>query len=173
TAQQADLVLPAAGWAEKEGTFVSSERRFGIVKRVARAPGQALADFFIFRAIADAWGCGEMFSRWTDPESVFGILQELSADQPCDFTGVRGYEEVDGGLVQWPYREDDRVDVEHRRDGDAPSPAVGQRRLFADGRFFTPDGRARILFADPAPPPERLSREYPLVLLTGRGTSSQ
>src|SRR5690606_14282946 len=71
TAQQADLVLPAAGWAEKEGTFVSSERRFGIVMRVARAPGQALADFFIFGAIADVWGCGEMFSRWTDPESVF------------------------------------------------------------------------------------------------------
>ena len=82
TAERADLVLPAAGWAEKEGTFINS------------APGQALADFWIFRAVADAWGCGPLFSRWTDPESVFAILQELSAGQPCDITGVRGYEEI-------------------------------------------------------------------------------
>jgi len=174
TAQQADLVLPAAGWAEKEGTFINSERRLGIVKRVARAPGQALSDFFIFRAIADAWGCGEVFRRWTDPESVFEILQELTADQPCDITGVRGYEEVDGGHVQWPYRTEDRIDSHTTGDvaGD-PTAANGQRRLFADGRFFTPDGRARLLFTEPAGPPEKLSRAYPLVLLTGRGTSSQ
>jgi len=174
TAQQADLVLPAAGWAEKEGTFINSERRLGIVKRVARAPGQALSDFFIFRAIADAWGCSSMFDRWTDPESVFEILQELTADQPCDITGVRGYEEVDGGHVQWPYRTEDRIDSHTTGDvaGD-PTAANGQRRLFADGRFFTPDGRARLLFTEPAGPPEKLSRAYPLVLLTGRGTSSQ
>ena len=59
----ADMVLPAAGWGEKEGTFINSERRIGVVKRVARAPGQALADFHIFRLVAEAWGCGDMFTR--------------------------------------------------------------------------------------------------------------
>ena len=103
SAQLADLVLPAAGWAEKEGTFINSERRLGIVKRVVPAPGEALADFSIFKAIAAAWGCGEMFEDWTDPEATFGILQRLTAGRPCDLTGVQGYAHVDEGDVQWPY----------------------------------------------------------------------
>ena len=180
TAERADLVLPAAGWAEKEGTFINSERRLGLVKRVARAPGQALADFWIFRAVADAWGCGGQFARWTDPEAVFGLLQELSAGQPCDLTGVRGYEEVDSAVVQWPYRVADRIEPgtggemggEMGGEIDATDPRA-QRRLFADGRFFTPDGRARLVVGEPSVPLERPSAEFPLVLLTGRGSSAQ
>jgi anaerobic selenocysteine-containing dehydrogenase len=61
TAKMADLVLPAAGWGEKEGTFINSERRFSVLKKVSPAPGQALADFSIFRLIADYWGCGNLF----------------------------------------------------------------------------------------------------------------
>ena len=53
TAQLAHLVLPAAAWGEKDGTFINSERRFGTVRKVARAPGQALADFHIFKLVAD------------------------------------------------------------------------------------------------------------------------
>src|SRR5207247_3902766 len=68
TAQLADLLLPAAGWGEKDGTFINSERRIGLAKRVARAPGQALADFSIFQLIAESWGCGEMLRRWSSPE---------------------------------------------------------------------------------------------------------
>src|SRR5246500_4560328 len=83
TAQRADLVLPAAGWGEKEGTFINSERRIGLVKRVSRSPGQALSDFNIFRLIAQYWGCGEMFSRWTSPEEVFRILVHCTRGQPC------------------------------------------------------------------------------------------
>jgi assimilatory nitrate reductase catalytic subunit len=165
TARRADLVLPAAGWGEKEGSFINSERRLGLVKRVSPAPGEALADFYIFKAIADAWGCGHLFSEWTDPEAVFRILQRLSAGQPCDLTGVDGYEQIDRGEVQWPYRASDRP-----VGGD---PAEVHRRLFADGRFFTRDGRARFVFEEPAPPPERPGPRFPLVLNTGRGSASQ
>ncbi|HEY8241738.1 MAG TPA: molybdopterin-dependent oxidoreductase, partial [Kiritimatiellia bacterium] len=56
SAQLAHLVLPAAGWGEKEGTFINSERRFGLSKKIARAPGQALSDFNIFKLVAAAWG---------------------------------------------------------------------------------------------------------------------
>src|SRR4029077_18295061 len=45
TARAADLVLPAAAWGEKEGTLINSERRYGLVKKVSKAPGQALSDF--------------------------------------------------------------------------------------------------------------------------------
>jgi assimilatory nitrate reductase catalytic subunit len=161
TAQQAHLVLPAAAWGEKEGTLINSERRIGLIKKVARAPGQALTDFSIFRLVADAWGCGEMFRHWTGPEEVFQSLKELSRGQPCDITGIADYRMLDErGGIQWPFPEG------------AADPAP-QRRLFADGRFYHPDGRARFLFEQPAPLPEAPTEKYPLLLLTGRGTASQ
>ena len=100
TARMADLVLPAAGWGEKDGTFINSERRIGTIKRVARAPGQALADFSIFKLVAEYWGCGEMLRRWQSPAAVFQILKRLSAGQPCDITGIDGYDMLDerGGI---------------------------------------------------------------------------
>lgn len=161
TAQCADLLLPAAGWGEKEGTFINSERRLGLIKRVARAPGQALADLSIFRLIAEQWGCGGMFSRWTSAEAVFQIIKELSRGRPCDISGIAGYRMLDERRgVQWPYPE-------HAPD-DAP-----QRRLFADGRFYHPDGKARFIYDLPATLPEPPSERYPLLLLTGRGTAAQ
>jgi assimilatory nitrate reductase catalytic subunit len=161
TAQRADLVLPAAGWGEKEGTFINSERRIGLVKRVSRAPGQALSDFNIFRLIAQYWGCGEIFSRWTSPEPVFQILKECSRGQPCDISGVRDFRMLDDcGGVQWPWT-------------DANSIPPQERRLFEEGRFFHADGRARFLFELPGPMPEPPDAEFPLLLLTGRGSSAQ
>jgi predicted molibdopterin-dependent oxidoreductase YjgC len=161
TAQLADIVLPAAGWGEKEGTFINSERRLGVIKRVSRAPGQALADFYIFQLVAQAWGCGDLLSEWSSPESVFQILKRLSRGRPCDITGIENYAMLDRhGGVQWPF----------------PRGAVlesNERRLFEDGRYFTPDRRARLLFTDPVPMPEPVSPDYPLLLLSGRGTSSQ
>ncbi|MCC5025563.1 MAG: molybdopterin-dependent oxidoreductase [Candidatus Synoicihabitans palmerolidicus] len=92
TATMADLVLPAAGWGEKNGTFINSERRIGVTRKVARAPGQALADFAIFPLIAEAWGCGDLFRQWSSPEAAFRILANLSRDQPCDFSGIADYD---------------------------------------------------------------------------------
>ncbi len=161
TAQMADLLLPAAGWGEKEGTFINSERRFGLTKRVSRAPGQALSDFNIFRLVAQAWGCGDMFQEWSSPEAVFQIIKRLSAGQPCDISGIADYETIDrAGGIQWPLP------------AGAAAPAT-ERRLFEDGRFFHPDGKAKLIFEGPRPLPEPTSKDYPLTLLTGRGSSSQ
>ncbi|MEZ0259043.1 MAG: molybdopterin oxidoreductase family protein [Chthoniobacter sp.] len=161
TARHADLVLPAAGWGEKEGTFINSERRIGLVKKVVKAPGQALADFHILQLIAHYWGCSGMFARWSSPEAVFQLLKEISRDQPCDINGIADYHMIDErGGVQWPLPE-----------GSAP-PEV-ERRLFADGRFYHADGRARFLFDPPRPAPEMADAEYPFILLSGRGSSSQ
>lgn len=223
TAQVADLILPAAGWGEKDGVLINSERRLGRVKKVARAPGQALSDFAIFKLVADAWGCGEMFRAWSSPEAAFQILKELSRGQPCDFSGIRDYAHLDAaGGIQWPFTAADAAGKMRSADGGgrtdlsatsgterrsefstldarvaisdrpvehgAEARPVGhepfrhplsairnaqERRLFEDGRFFTPDGRARFIFDPPRAMPESPDSEYPFLLLTGRGSSAQ
>ena len=161
----ADLVLPAAGWGEKDGVFINSERRIGRTRKVRKAPGEALSDFNIFRLIAHHWGCADLFAEWSSPAAVFQILKRLSAGQPCDLTGIEDYAHLDReGGIQWP----------------CPAPAEGdgvrlatQRRLFEDGHFYHADGKARFLFEAPRAMPEPPDAAYPFILLTGRGTSSQ
>ncbi|MDA1017469.1 MAG: nitrate reductase [Planctomycetota bacterium] len=165
TADMADLVLPAAGWGEKDGTFVNSERRFGVIKKVAKAPGQALSDFAIFKLIAHYWGCGEMFRAWDTPEAVFQIMKRLSMDQPCDITGITDYRHLDdAGGIQWPYPKDE---------GGRMKDESNERRLFEDGSYFHADSKAKFLFEKPRPLPEPPSAAFPFILLTGRGTASQ
>ena len=161
TAVLADLFLPAAGWGEKEGTFINSERRYGVLKKVARAPGESLSDFSILKLVAQYWGCGEMFERWTDPEAAFGIMKELTAGRPCDISGIESYQMLDDvGGVQWPL-------------GAGHSLQSNQRRLFEDGRYYHADGKAKLIFDEPQPMPEPVSDDYPFLLLTGRGSASQ
>lgn len=168
TALCADMVLPSAGWGEKEGTFINSERRYGLLKKVRRAPGQALADFQIFKGISHYWGLSEQFAEWTDPESVFRIMQRASRDQPCDITGIKNYPQIDRcGGIQWPWTE---ADASKLPDGDSPPT---QRRLFEDGKFHHGDGKAKLIVDDIQPLPEPTSTQYPVTLLTGRGTVSQ
>lgn len=163
TAQRAQLFLPAAGWGEKEGTLINSERRIGLVKKVRRAPGLALADFHIFQLIAEYWGCGKMFEKWRTPEAAFQLLKELSRGQPCDITGIRDYRMIDEyGGIQWPWTE-----------GRSPDKPPVERRLFEDGLFYTQDRRAKFFFDAPRPLAEPTDAEFPFVLLTGRGTSAQ
>jgi assimilatory nitrate reductase catalytic subunit len=176
TAQLADLILPAAGWGEKEGTFINSERRLGTIRKASRAPGQALADFQIFRLIADYWGLGKMFARWQSPANVFQSLKQISRDQPCDFTGIEDYDHLDReGGIQWPFPQcSPHAPHEAHRAERVDYPAAdSERRLFADGRFFHADGRARLLWESPRPMPEEPNHRYPLILLTGRGTAAQ
>jgi assimilatory nitrate reductase catalytic subunit len=164
SAKLADLVLPAAGWGEKDGVFINSERRIGRTRKVCQAPGLALSDFNIFRLIAHHWGCAELFSEWSSPEAVFQILKHLSADQPCDITGIEGYAHLDqAGGIQWPCK---RSDV-------GALGVVKHRRLFEDGKFYHSDGKAKFIFEAPRSMPEPPDEVYSFILLTGRGTASQ
>ena len=165
TAEMADLLLPAAGWGEKDGTFINSERRIGRIRKVRRAPGEALADFQIFRLISHAAGCDDLFERWKIPEDVFDLLRALSRGRPCDFDGIDGYRMLDAaGGLQWPVPESATAE------GVLPEQ---ERRLFEDGRFFHADERARFVFEAPRPVEEPTCEAFPLVLLTGRGSSAQ
>lgn len=193
TAACADLILPAAGWGEKEGTFINSERRYGVIRSVRQAPGKALSDFRIFRLIAEEWGCGQLFRDWVSPQAVFQKIRRLSAGQPCDITGITDYRMLDElGGVQWPCTPEDR-DLLFAASTSDQSAGMGQsdscnqagddtlqnrfaaneRRLFSDGRYFHADGRAKFVYEEPRPLSEPVSRDYPFLLLTGRGTASQ
>jgi len=161
TVQRADLVLPAAAWGEKTGTFINSERRIGVIKKIHRTPGSALSDFAIFRLLAEAWGCGSMFRDWNAPQAVFQILKRLSQGQPCDFTGIDDYSMIDRcGGIQWPCRQS--------HDADHP-----ERRLFENKQFFHDDQKARFVWSPPKPMPEVPNSDFPFLLNTGRGSAAQ
>ena len=161
TADLADLILPAAGWAEKNGLFINSERRLGLLKKVKKAPGQALSDFNIFKLIAEYWGCGDMFRKWGTPEEVFQLMKKCSEGQPCDITGIEDYQMIDDhGGIQWPLAKGQELEN-------------NERRLFEDGKFYHKDGKAKFIFEEPNKPMEVPCREYTYWFLTGRGTSSQ
>ncbi|HET7347744.1 MAG TPA: nitrate reductase, partial [Acidobacteriaceae bacterium] len=157
TSELANLVLPAATWGEKEGTYTNSERRVSKVNRVVAAPGEARPDFEIFLAVARQLGCAnELFPGWSSPRDAFDEWRRVSAGRLCDYSGIT-YEllEQHGG-VQWPYPADTNEE-----------PAAA-RRLYADGQFQTETGRARLICGEWKPFPEQPSADFPLVLNTGR-----
>jgi assimilatory nitrate reductase catalytic subunit len=152
----ADLVLPAAIWGEKEGTYTNSERRVSKVNKAVEPPGEARSDFDIFLDVAAALGCADqLFPGWKTPENAFDEWRRVSAGRLCDYSGMNYplIEEVGG--IQWPYPEGASV------------PAAA-RRLYADGRFPTDDGRARLIPTKWEPFPEQPSGDFPFVLNTGR-----
>ena len=191
TAQRAHLFLPAAGWGEKEGTFINSERRIGLIKKVRRAPGQTLSDFSIFKLVAHYWGCENLFREWSSPEAAFQIMKRTSRGQPCDITGITDYKHIDeAGGIQWPFTAGQACSPSHgsngkgdrqdacptqngKRHDESTTAQSSERRLFEDGKFFHEDGKARFLFEEPRQVAEPTNDEFPFVLLTGRGTSAQ
>lgn len=165
TSQLADLYLPSAASAEKTGTFINSERRLGVVQKVKDPPGEAKSDFDICLGLAKAWGCGDLFREWTDTEATFKILQRVSKGRPCDISGIKGREHLlEAGGIQWPFPEGA---------AEIPEQRATYRRLFADGQFYTPSRKAKILFEPPAELPEAVNDEFPFVLVTGRGSVMQ
>lgn len=157
TSELADLILPAAIWGEKEGTYTNSERRVSKVNPAVKPPAEARPDFDIFLDIAKELGCqNQLFPSWSRPADAFEEWKRVSAGRLCDYSGM-DYETIEGsGGIQWPFRNKDA--------GDASTT----RRLYGDGKFETEDGRAQLICAEWEPFPEQPSRQFPFVLNTGR-----
>jgi anaerobic selenocysteine-containing dehydrogenase len=156
TTELAHLVLPAAIWGEKEGTYTNSERRVSKVNRAVEPPGEARPDFNIFMDVASELGCrDELFPGWTSPEDAFTEWKRISAGRLCDYSGMTYQAIAAAGGLQWP----------HPAGSEEPAAT---RRLYADGRFQTEDGRARLIPTTWELFPEPPTTEYPFVLNTGR-----
>jgi assimilatory nitrate reductase catalytic subunit len=150
TAALADVVLPTAQWAEEDGTMTNLEGRVIRRRRALPPPEGVLDDLTVIQLLAERLGRGAFFSA--DPRAVFDELRRASAGGLADYSGIT-YERISAEQgVFWPCPAEDHP---------------GTPRLFAD-RFATPDGRARLVRVDWAPPAEMPDAAYPLVLTTGR-----
>ncbi|MGY1737302.1 molybdopterin oxidoreductase family protein [Geodermatophilus sp. SYSU D00684] len=184
TAQLADVVLPAATWGEKTGTFTNVDRTVHLSEKAVDPPGEARPDLDILVDLAHRLDLrdkdGAPLVTWTDPEGAFEAWKECSRGRPCDYTGL-SYDKLRGGSgIQWPCTD------EH---------PDGTERLYADGRFraapddcesygrdlvtgapldeteyraLNPTGKAVLKAAEYLPPHEVVSEEFPFQLITGR-----
>lgn len=170
TTAHADLVLPAAQWGEKAGTMTNSERRVSRVAKVVEPPGEARADWEIYAGIGRRLGPESLFG-WSSSSEVFDEYRGLTHGTPVDITGL-SHERLARGPVQWPAPE--RLEREGRGVGRSrrlPETELehpGTPRLYIDGRFNTPDERARFAVAEHKGLREQPSAVYPLTLSTGR-----
>lgn len=153
----ADVLLPAAGWAEKDGTVTNSERRISRVRRAVAAPGSARADWDIgidaARRLAARLGRGAHLFPYAGPDEVFAEHCLTTVGRDLDIGGL-SYAVLEAeGPQQWP----------------RPAGASqGAARLYTDHHFATDNGRARFHVARHHGVASPISARYPFHLLTGR-----
>jgi assimilatory nitrate reductase catalytic subunit len=159
TCAYADLLLPATTWGEKEGTVTNSERRISRVRAAVPAPSEARADWRIVvdfaRQLEASQGVPseKTLFPYTTPESIWLEHRESTRGRDLDITGL-SYATLEAkGPHQWPFREGE---------------CEGKDRLYEDGVFPTPDGRARFAALPFVPLAEPREARYPVSLTTGR-----
>jgi anaerobic selenocysteine-containing dehydrogenase len=184
TAALADVVLPAALWGEKTGTYTNHDRTVHLSERAVDPPGQARTDMEIFLDYAARLDLrdrdGQPLISWRTTEACFDAFKAATRGRPCDYTGLT-YDKLRGSAgIQWPCNE------EH---------PDGTERLYADLRFPTSadqcedyghdletgaaferkdradmkaDGRAVLKAAEYSSPQELPNEDFPLALTTGR-----
>ncbi|MEY2654680.1 MAG: hypothetical protein RLZZ524_1708, partial [Pseudomonadota bacterium] len=163
TTPYADLVLPASSWGEKDGSVTNSERRISRVRAAIAAPGEARHDWTIARDVARRLEArlpsrrvpelsGRSMFDFPTPESVWLEHREMTRGRDLDITGL-DWSMLERAPAQWPCPE---------------GRSTGTARLYADGRFMTPDGRARFSAPAPREPVDACDDAYPLALTSGR-----
>src|SRR6056297_2934798 len=145
TTPLADVILPAACFAEKEGTFVNSDRRTVRVRKAVEPPGQARPDYEILLDMAARMGYD--LGQYEGPADIFDEIAQVA---PI-FTGIN-YRRIEHQGIQWPCPSNNHP---------------GTPTLFLDG-FKTADGQARFVPVEHIEPSEHQSSEYPFLLNTGR-----
>ncbi len=170
TNRYADILLPAALWAEGEGVMVNSERNLTLMPRAVAPPGQSLADWQIIAKVACAMGYADAFD-YADAEAVFNEIRRFN--NPLTGYDLRGidYPALRQSPRQWPCpeaRAGQRSPQRYVQDeGRQPPPAdrLGHRPALV---FPTATGKARFYARPWLPAPEQPDVDYPLVLNTGR-----
>ncbi|WP_048648512.1 nitrate reductase [Nitratireductor soli] len=159
TTRFADVLLPAAAWGEKEGMVTNSERRMSRQRAFLPLPGEARADWRIVCDVAQRMGFAEAFAF----DGPAAILREHAALSAFENEGLRKFDIGHlANITDGEYREFAPRLWPAAQGGEDPE------RLFADGRFSTPDGRARFVPVRQEGPALPVTADRPLVLNTGR-----
>ncbi|MEO8463716.1 MAG: molybdopterin-dependent oxidoreductase [Gammaproteobacteria bacterium] len=159
TTAYAHILLPAAGWGEKSGTVTNSERRISRQRAFLAPPGDAKPDWWLVTEVARRMGFGAAFP-YRGAAEIFREHARLSTFEnggarAFDIGALTGISDADYDAlapVQWPL----------------PAGVARPQRLFSDGRFFTPDGKARFVPTEARAPQHLPTADLPLVLNTGR-----
>jgi ferredoxin-nitrate reductase len=176
TAELADVVLPAATWGEKTGTFTNADRTVHLSERAAEPPGEARPDLDIFLDYARRMDFrnrdAEPLIPWNDPESAFEAWKACSRGRPCDYTEL-SYERLrrEGG-IQWG-GERLYTDALFNTDPDYSETfghdmQTGASETEEHYRAKQPNGRAFLHAVPYQEPPEAPGEGHPMLLTTGR-----
>jgi assimilatory nitrate reductase catalytic subunit len=153
TNQYAHLYLPGAVWAEKEGCFTNTERRVNLIRQVCKPYANSKPDHWIFSNLAKRFEQGRKIKFPETTSGIFDEMRELSRGNMLDISGMNHklLEEKRG--IQWPFREGDKQ---------------GSPRLYTDGKFQFPDGKARLLAMPYIENNEVPDADFPFWLNSGR-----
>ncbi len=162
SAEDCTVYLPVVPGIKKEGTYINLERRMSAMRQVLPRGENEISDYECILGVGKALGMGDALAKWETPRECFDLLRECSRNKPCDFTGVKWDDLTDSHGRQWPYPEGREAEF-----------ADEQRRLYSDGKFFTPSGKAKFVFEEPMENPCPVTEKFPLVFNTGRGTVGQ
>lgn len=184
TTELADVVLPAALWGEKTGTYTNADRTVHISDKAVDPPGEARSDFDMVVDYARRLGLtdrdGAPLLPWSSPEQAFEEFKALTSGRPCDYSGMT-YDQLRGGSgIQWPCNAQfpdgcERLYADHRFNTDpgycesfGHDLISGAENEADEYRSHDPHGRAFLKAAEYVPSPELPSDDYPFLLDTGR-----
>lgn len=159
--QYAHLYLPAAVWAEKEGTFTNTERRINLVRQVTPPRAGCKADLAIFNELAQRFDPEGKVHFPERPAQVFAEMTQLSKGRLCDISGMDHDLIEDSRGIQWPF-------TEQQRDAGSVPPAGGVRLYTEPCSFQHADGRAKLIPLPFIDNNERPDAQFPFWLNTGR-----
>lgn len=176
TNQYAHVYLPAAVWAEKEGCHTNTERRVNLTRSALAPYADSKPDFWIFNQLARRFEDRNRIRYPDTPEGAFEEMKALSkgAGRTLDISGM-SYDRIEAARgIQWPYSEaqaqadEERVGPAGRFDMQKRQDFLGDPRLYTDGRFQTPDGRAKLIPIRFVNNNECPDGEFPFWLNSGR-----
>jgi assimilatory nitrate reductase catalytic subunit len=176
TNQYSHVYFPAAVWAEKEGCHTNTERRVNLTRNALPPYAESKPDFWIFKEMAKRFEDRNKIHYPETPEGAFEEMKALSKGEgrTLDISGM-SYARIEAARgIQWPYSEA-QAEADEARIGKVISfdlkqrqDFIGNSRLYADGVFQTPDGRANLIPVRFINNNECPDDEYPFWLNSGR-----
>lgn len=157
TNQYADVLLPASTWGEKEGSVTNTERRITRVNPAIPTPAEARHDWAIMvdfaQRLEKRLAKNSNLFPYTTTEEIFNEHRESTRGRDLDITGLSYSLLNEQGPQQWPFKTGD---------------TTGAARLYTDGVFQKPDGRAQFVNTVYKGTADKTDARHPLHLLTGR-----